>query len=101
MGSFGPTLIACSLYVLTVKWWGPGFMRDRPAYQLRRTLVVYNAAQVAFSAYLFYESLMGGWLGHYSFRCQPVDYSDNPLANRVYIEQNDDDDYSPITTIGR
>lgn len=26
---------------------------------------------------------MGGWLNHYSLRCQPVDYSDNPIANRV------------------
>lgn len=27
--------------------------------------------------------MMGGWLNHYSFRCQPVDYTDNPKAIRV------------------
>ena len=26
---------------------------------------------------------MGGWWGQYSFRCQPVDYTDNPTAIRV------------------
>lgn len=26
---------------------------------------------------------MSGWWGHYNFRCQPVDYSNNPLALRV------------------
>ena len=29
------------------------------------------------------QSLMGGWFQHYSFRCQPVDYSDDPIAIRV------------------
>lgn len=29
------------------------------------------------------QSLMGGWLKHYSFRCQPVDYTENPVATRV------------------
>lgn len=29
------------------------------------------------------QSLMGGWLNHYSLRCQPVDYTDNPIATRV------------------
>ena len=28
---------------------------------------------------------MGGWLFHYSFKCQPVDYSDNPIAMRVSL----------------
>lgn len=29
--------------------------------------------------------MMSGWLGHYSFRCQPVDYSYSPMALRVSI----------------
>ena len=29
------------------------------------------------------QCLMGGWLFHYSYKCQPVDYSDNPVAIRV------------------
>lgn len=31
------------------------------------------------------QSLMGGWYQHYSFRCQPVDYSDDPIAIRVSL----------------
>lgn len=28
---------------------------------------------------------MSGWWGSYSFRCQPVDYSNNPMALRVSL----------------
>ena len=28
---------------------------------------------------------MGGWLFHYSLKCQPVDYSDDPIAVRVSL----------------
>ena len=35
------------------------------------------------------QSLMGGWWGQYSFRCQPVDYSNNPTALRVsFVTRN-------------
>lgn len=35
-------------------------------------------------ALLFYFQIaMSGWANGYSYRCQPVDYSDNPLAIRV------------------
>lgn len=42
----------------------------------------------AFQCFVFFlscntQSMMGGWLNHYSFRCQPVDYTDNPKAIRV------------------
>jgi len=29
------------------------------------------------------QCLMGGWWNQYSFRCQPVDYSNSPTAIRV------------------
>lgn len=29
------------------------------------------------------QYLQSGWWGHYDFRCQPVDYSRNPIAMRV------------------
>ncbi len=35
-------------------------------------------------ALLFYFQIaMSGWANSYSYRCQPVDYTDNPLAIRV------------------
>lgn len=29
------------------------------------------------------QYLAAGWWGRYSFKCEPVDYSNNPLAIRV------------------
>ncbi|XP_023951452.1 elongation of very long chain fatty acids protein AAEL008004 isoform X2 [Bicyclus anynana] len=83
MSSPFPTLIICLSYICLVKFYGPRFMESRKPYELKNLLVIYNFLQVVFSAWLFYESLMGGWLNHYSLRCQPVDYSDSPIANRM------------------
>lgn len=58
-------------------------MENRKPFQLKNVLIVYNLFQVIFSAWLFHECLMGGWWGHYSFRCQPVDYSNSPTAIRM------------------
>ncbi|XP_037956457.1 elongation of very long chain fatty acids protein AAEL008004-like isoform X2 [Teleopsis dalmanni] len=83
MSSPFPTLLVCLTYVYIVKVLGPRLMENRKPFRLQNTLVVYNAIQVIFSAWLFYECLMGGWWGHYSFRCQPVDYSDSPVTKRM------------------
>lgn len=50
-----PTLLMCLSYVLLVKVIGPAYMKNRPAFEFRNTLVVYNFFQVIFSAWLFYE----------------------------------------------
>jgi Na+/melibiose symporter-like transporter len=55
MGSPLSTLAICLSYVMLVKVWGPAYMKNRPAFQFRRTLVIYNAIQVIFSTWLFYE----------------------------------------------
>ncbi|XP_054747802.1 elongation of very long chain fatty acids protein AAEL008004 isoform X2 [Anastrepha obliqua] len=83
MSSPFPTLAVCLTYVYLVKVLGPRLMENRKPFHLQNTLILYNAAQVIFSAWLFYECLMGGWWGHYSFRCQPVDYSDDPTTKRM------------------
>ncbi|KAM7362120.1 very long chain fatty acid elongase 7-like isoform 1-T1 [Cochliomyia hominivorax] len=70
------------IYLCWVLVIGPFFMRDRKPFQLRRTLVIYNAFQVTISAYMFYEHLMAGWLS-YNLKCQPVDYSDGPMSKRM------------------
>ena len=36
-----------------------------------------------FSLFFCFQYLMSGWAGQYSFRCQPVDYSNDPMALRV------------------
>lgn len=84
MSSPFPTLFICITYVYVVKTLGPKLMENRKPFQLKNTLVVYNLFQVIFSAWLFYEIGISGWLtGDYSLRCQPVDYSDRPEVLRM------------------
>ncbi|EDX11613.1 GD19675 [Drosophila simulans] len=78
-----PTLCMCIFYAYFSKSLGPRLMAKRKTMELRSVLVVYNAIQTIFSAWIFYEYLMSGWWGHYSFKCQPVDYSTTGLAMRM------------------
>ncbi|XP_031827281.1 very long chain fatty acid elongase AAEL008004 [Nomia melanderi] len=79
-----PTLFICLSYVYFVKVLGPKLMENRKPFQLKKVLVAYNLFQMLFSAWLFYEIGMSGWLtGEYSLRCQPVDTSDRPMAIRM------------------
>lgn len=103
-----PTLLMCIFYAYFSKSLGPRLMANRKPMDLRKILVYYNAIQTIFSAWIFYEVnlfhtyisvywndyfffylqyLMSGWWGHYSFKCQPVDYSNNPMAIRVSDNQ--------------
>lgn len=77
----GLTIIASYLYF--VLNFGPKYMANRKPFQMQRLLVVYNFVQVLVSIWLFFEGLDGAWLRHYSWRCQPVDWTDNPVAMRV------------------
>ncbi|VEN49055.1 unnamed protein product [Callosobruchus maculatus] len=78
------TLGICIAYVVFVKIIGPKLMENRKPFKLQQTLVYYNLFQVLFSTWLFYEIGMGGWFtGEYSFRCQPVDYSNKPSTLRM------------------
>uniref|UniRef100_A0A8D8BPI0 Elongation of very long chain fatty acids protein n=1 Tax=Culex pipiens TaxID=7175 RepID=A0A8D8BPI0_CULPI len=77
----GLTIIASYLYF--VLNFGPKYMANRKPFQMQRLLVVYNFVQVLVSIWLFFEGLDGAWLRHYSWRCQPVDWTDNPMAMRV------------------
>ncbi|XP_019891804.1 elongation of very long chain fatty acids protein AAEL008004 isoform X3 [Musca domestica] len=84
MSSPFPTLAVCLTYVYLVKVLGPRWMENRKPFRLQNTLIIYNAAQVIFSAWIFYEIGISGWLtGHYSFRCQPVEYNNNPRTIRM------------------
>lgn len=78
-----PTLCICLAYAYFVKVLGPKLMENRKPFNLTRILIVYNLAQVLFSVWLFRESILGGWFTHYSFKCQPVDYSNNATALRM------------------
>jgi elongation of very long chain fatty acids protein 7 len=83
MSSPLPTLFLCLFYAYFSKVLGPKLMENRKPFELRKVLIVYNFLQTIFSAWIFYEFLMSGWWGAYSFKCQPVDYSLNPMAVRM------------------
>jgi len=75
-----PTALICMCYVFIVKVAGPRFMQNREPYNIRTFLVIYNALQVALSAYIVYWCIQGGWFWKHSFICQPVDYSNSREA---------------------
>ena len=77
----GATIL--SLYLYFVLSWGPRYMSQRKPYELKNILVIYNFVQVVFSIWLFWEGLDAAWLKNYSWKCQPVDYSNTPEALRV------------------
>merc|ERR1712037_764207 len=83
MASIWPTIIICTTYVYFVKVVGPRLMKDREPYELKNILLVYNFSQVLFSFWMFME----GWgfyiSGNYSWHCEPVDYSESPVARRA------------------
>ncbi|XP_017081977.1 elongation of very long chain fatty acids protein isoform X1 [Drosophila eugracilis] len=83
MSSPFPTIAISLTYAYIVKVLGPKLMENRKPFELRKVLIVYNAAQVIFSAWLFYESCIGGWLNGYNLRCEPVNYSYSPKAIRT------------------
>ncbi|XP_016527267.1 ELOVL fatty acid elongase 8a isoform X1 [Poecilia formosa] len=81
---YSPVPITCIFlcYLITI-WAGPKLMANRRPVNLKPVLVVYNFAMVCLSAYMFYEFTASSWLAGYSLLCQPVDYSNNPLALRM------------------
>lgn len=79
----GPLFMILGAYLYFCLYAGPRFMRDRKPFELKNTLLVYNAVQVILSWVLFYEGYKGGWGGHYNFKCQPVTYATDPISMRV------------------
>ena len=67
MSSILPTLGLVVIYVYLVTVWGPRFMRDRPAYDLKFWLQIHNFVQVTLSGYVIYEACVAGWATHYSW----------------------------------
>ena len=53
-------------------------MKDRPAYNLKKTIMLYNLLQVLFSGYVFYEAGMAGWWTGYNWLCQDIDRAADP-----------------------
>ncbi|KAK7159214.1 hypothetical protein R3I94_005518 [Phoxinus phoxinus] len=78
-------LPVCGIFLgyLVIIWLGPKLMTYREPVNIKAILIIYNFSMVCLSAYMFYEFTASSWLANYSLLCQPVDYSDNPLAMRM------------------
>uniref|UniRef100_A0A1Q3G598 Elongation of very long chain fatty acids protein n=2 Tax=Culex tarsalis TaxID=7177 RepID=A0A1Q3G598_CULTA len=82
-GSMTPLIIILVTYLYFCLYAGPRYMAKRKPFKLEGLLIAYNAIQVVLSVWLVYEGIMGGWNGVYNLRCQPVDYSRDPIAMRM------------------
>ncbi|KAK3606191.1 hypothetical protein CHS0354_010837 [Potamilus streckersoni] len=76
------TSVIFFLYLLVV-WQGPKLMKNREPLKLKWILIPYNFGLVILSFHMFYEFLVTSVLSSYSYICQPVDYSYNPLPMRM------------------
>lgn len=84
-GSPLPLATILGTYLYFCLYAGPRYMKNRKPFELKSLLIIYNAIQVVLSCILVYEGTESGWRKHYSYTCQPVDYSDDPLAMRVSL----------------
>merc|ERR1719219_1294308 len=53
-------------------------MKERPAFELKKTIQIYNILIVAVSAYGFVEACLAGWTKHYNWVCQPMELDTHP-----------------------
>ncbi|CAH1154313.1 unnamed protein product [Phaedon cochleariae] len=79
----GPPLAILSMYLYFVLNWGPRLMKNRQPYELKTVLVVYNFLQVLLSTWLVVEGLDILNTIKFSWVCQPVDFSNSPIALRI------------------
>ncbi|XP_005181233.2 elongation of very long chain fatty acids protein AAEL008004 [Musca domestica] len=86
--SLTPLFAILGVYLAFCIYVGPRIMRNRKPFELKNTLIVYNALQVVFSAVLVYEFYVSGW-GHYNYKCEAVNYGTDPksmrMARAVYL----------------
>ncbi|GFV83428.1 elongation of very long chain fatty acids protein 1 [Trichonephila clavipes] len=74
----------CSVvYLLFVKVVGPAWMKNRNPFGLRKVMIFYNLFLVAVNAWITYNLLAYGWLNKYSWLCEPIDTSEDPIAMQV------------------
>lgn len=61
----------------------PRLVKNIQPLNLKFILLPYNFMLIGLSIYMFIELLTVSLLSNYSYKCQPVDYSDSPLALRM------------------
>jgi elongation of very long chain fatty acids protein 4 len=82
MSSPLPTLAITLLYLWFVMR-GPAWMQKRKPWDVRPLILVYNAAVAGLNLYIGVELFLTSRQLDFSWTCEPVDYTNNPLALRV------------------
>lgn len=62
---------------------GSKLMENYKPFRMKAVLLLYNAVLVILSLYTFKEAFVSSYLSNYSYTCQPVDYTLNPLSIRM------------------
>jgi len=75
MSSPWPVAAICLSYYILVRFIGPRFMKDRPAFDVQKIMIAYNFIQTFFSLWIFSGTCYFFLTGRYNWICQPVDYS--------------------------
>ncbi|XP_023718136.1 elongation of very long chain fatty acids protein AAEL008004 [Cryptotermes secundus] len=75
MGSPWPVLFIGISYLYFVKSLGPCLMKNRPAFNLDRTIRMYNLVQIILCAFLFKMLYDLEWGRKYRIFCEPLDYT--------------------------
>lgn len=83
MSSPIPTILISLCYIIIVKKIGPKLMQNQKPFQLKNTIIAYNAFQVILSVYLAYENGLILATGFHLFKCNNADYSLNPNSLRI------------------
>ncbi|XP_034827564.1 very long chain fatty acid elongase AAEL008004-like [Maniola hyperantus] len=79
-----PVLTIMFLYHQFVRYWGPAFMANRPAYKLKNVIILYNIVQIFLSGLLAVQCLRWLYLpGYYSLWCQKINYEDTEVERMV------------------
>ncbi|XP_052122252.1 elongation of very long chain fatty acids protein isoform X1 [Frankliniella occidentalis] len=73
-----PVLAIVGAYLYFSLSYGPRFMKNRQPFKLERVMLVYNAVQVVWCAYLVEECLRLAWGGTYNWICEPINRAKTP-----------------------
>ncbi|GBM86810.1 Elongation of very long chain fatty acids protein 1 [Araneus ventricosus] len=83
MTSVLPTVLFSTVFLIFIKLIGPAWMKNKEPYNLRHMMVVYNIFLVGVNGWITLNFMRYGWLTTYSWRCEPIDTSNNPVALKI------------------
>ncbi|XP_076160258.1 very long chain fatty acid elongase AAEL008004-like [Ptiloglossa arizonensis] len=77
-----PTLVIVLtiMYLYFILVYGPKYMQNKQAYNLKQGIRIFNIAQIVSNALITYHILEAGWYEVCSIYCVQVDYSTSPRA---------------------